>query len=178
MPKFERWRWRYICDTPPPPGRPWWGVIRVYSNIRMPLSISMSVNSAVVCLGDTLSWSFPNTLFGVRRLAFGVPVDSHAATWAIMGLHFVPSYPSWASQEPATLRQVSAIWISCCSQDTLAAQLWQKMGLAAVGGASNMIRCGLKGGGRCVQGASVQLRRHSGEQAQPSRLQETIKQTS
>ena len=25
VPHFERWRWRYICDTPPPAGRPWEG---------------------------------------------------------------------------------------------------------------------------------------------------------
>ena len=25
VPQVERWRWRYICDTPPPAGRPWEG---------------------------------------------------------------------------------------------------------------------------------------------------------
>ena len=25
VPHFVRWRWRYICDTPPPAGRPWEG---------------------------------------------------------------------------------------------------------------------------------------------------------
>ena len=33
VPQVERWRWRYICDTPPPAGRPWeggWPYIYIY----------------------------------------------------------------------------------------------------------------------------------------------------
>ena len=36
VPQFERWRCRYICDTPPPAGRPWeggWPYICIYSCI-------------------------------------------------------------------------------------------------------------------------------------------------
>ena len=36
VPQFERWRCRYICDTPPPAGRPWeggWPYIYIYTFI-------------------------------------------------------------------------------------------------------------------------------------------------